>query len=185
MREEVAPKIIKALEEEGHTVGFIKKTENISSNSHTKKAVIWGENQSLFYHEEKQTLLDLLELFDEEYVIVDNDEKSNVQKLLMYEEDDLENTGNIDELGSMNILKRRDDLLFTADKDTDFDDIMKAIKEKVVDLQPLEEVELFVGGNSLRMDRVVKNILKNNVVSVAKEVDGYVDDADIEVRLNK
>lgn len=185
MREDIAPKLIKALEEDGHTVGFIKKTDNISSNSQTKRAVIWGEQQSLFYHEEKQTLLDLLELFDEEYVVVDNDEKSNVQKLLMYEEEDIENTDNIDELGSMHIMKRRDDLFFTADSDTDFEEIIKAVKEKVVDLQPLEEVELFVGGDSLRMDRIIKTILKNNVEAVATEVDGYKEDKNLQIRINK
>jgi hypothetical protein len=131
LRENIAPQIIGALEDEGYSVGFIKKTDNISSNSRTKRAIIWGEHQYLFYHEHKSSLEDLLSLFDEDYVIVDNDEMSEVPKLLMYEEANLENTGNVDELGLMNKLKRREDLFFTADMDTDFEEIKQAILDNI------------------------------------------------------
>lgn len=218
MREDIAPKIIKALEDEGRTVGFIKRTENISSNSQTKKAVIWGERQSLFYHENKSTLLDLLKLFDEEYVVVDNDENSNVPKLLMYEEVDLDNTADVNELGNMHNLKRREDVFFTADKETDFDEIMKAVLDLEydaypdVDLDPVEDdsisgigmidnildgtalkeesmekedVELLIDDTALKMEPIVKAILKNSVEAVAKEVDGYKEDAEVTVVVRK
>lgn len=219
LREEVAPKIIKYLEDEGKTVGFIKRTEQISSNSQTKRAVIWGEKQSLFYHEGKSDLLDLLKLFDEEYVIVDNDEKSNVPKLLMYEETNLEDTQDVNDIGAMNNLKRRDDLFFTADKDTPLPEIIAAVKGKVFEVLPdmdpdccdlcgktcreltkailrdealredctidKDPVELMVGEEKLSMVPFVKNILKNSVEGVARELDGYRDNQELNVKIRK
>lgn len=219
MREEIAPKIISALEESGNTVGFIKRTENISSNSQTKRAVIWGEHQSLFYHEASSSLLDLLKLFDEDYVVIDNDEKSNIPKLLMYEEVNLDNTSDVEELGAMNNLKRRNDVFFIAEKDTELTQIVESIKSKVFEILPdfdpdccddcgkscrdlnnsiikgeasrddctigKEEVELLIGDDSLKMVPFVKSILKNTVDAVAKELDGYKEDTDIEVRIRK
>ena len=219
MREEVAPKIIRSLEEDGYTVGFIKKTDNISSNSQTKRAVIWGEKQSLFYHEEKSNLLDLLELFNEDYVIVDNDEISNIPKLLMYQEPDLDNTADINELGNMHNLKRREDVFFIAEKETDFDDIMDAVHEKVFKILPdfdpdccdecgmscrelnneiikgkatredctigTEDVELYIGDEKLKIVPFVKNILRNSVDGIAKELDGYKEKATLDLIVRK
>lgn len=219
LRETIVPKIVKELENQGHTVGYIKTTDHISSNSITKKAIIWGERQSLFYHEGAQTLQDLLKVFDEDYVVVDGDEKSNIPKLLMFEEVNIENTTDVTELGLMNNLKRREDLFFTAEGNTEFTDIMNAIKEKVFEVLPdfdpdccdlcgktcrelneaiikgealrtdckidSDSVELLVGEDKLKMVPFVKNILKNSVEGVAKELDGYKDDENLEVIIRK
>lgn len=151
LREEIAPKIIQSLEDEGKTVGFIKRTDQISSNSQTKRAVIWGETQSLFYQEGRSTLHDLLKLFDEEYIIIDNDENSNVPKLLMFEETNIEDTQDVNDIGAMNNLKRREDLFFTADKDTALPDIISAIKGKVFEVLPdLESDSCDICGKSCR-----------------------------------
>ncbi len=179
MREDIAPKIIKALEDDGKTVGFIKRTENISSNSQTKKAVIWGEHQSLFYHENKSSLLDLLKLFDEEYVVVDNDEKSNIPKLLMYEEVNLENTADVNELGNMHNMKRREDVFFTAEKDTGFDDIMKEILDLEYDIDPDIASDSMGDGEISGID-LIENILDGTALkeeSLEKEdVELIIDD---------
>ena len=218
LREEIAPQLIKGLEDEGHTVGYIKRTDQISSNSVTKRAIVWGEQQSLFYYEGHQTVLDLLKLFDEDYVIVDNDEVSNIPKLLMYEEVAL--AGNtVHDITSMEESKKRNDLFFTGYQDTKISDIIEAVKEKVFDVLPdfdpdccnkcglscrelneailkgiakredcqidKDPVELNVGTDKLTMVPFVKNILKNSVEAVAKELDGYREDEDLHVKIKK
>ena len=218
LREHVARKIIRELENNGYTVGYIKKADQISSNSMTKKAVVWGERQSLYYHEGQQSLLDVLKLFDEDYVIVDNDEDSNVPKLLMYEAVAL--AGNtVSDITRMEESKKRDDLFFTGYKDTRMSDIMTAVKEKVFEVLPdfapevcdecglscremneailkgvakrsdcridKDPVELSVGQDKMTMVPFVKNILKNSVEAVARELDGYKEDEEINVKIRK
>lgn len=178
LREDIAPKIIKELESQGHTVGYIKKTDHISSNSITKKAIIWGEHQSLYYHEGEQTLHDLLIQFDEDYVIIDNDEKSNIPKLLMFEEVNIENTTDVADLGAMNNLKRREDIFFTAEADTEFSEIIEAVKEKVFEVLPDFEPDCCdLCGKSCR--ELNEAIIKGE----ALREDCKIDDEPIELRV--